>query len=142
MPTSATSFEQARVDVRIQISALWISMLFLFAYGDIFGFFEPGRLEDVARGEVSGIEITQTFLVAVSLYIAIASVMVFLTLVLRPAVARWTNVVLPILYVASIVASLIGESSPYFWLLSLAEIVLLGAIVWLAWRWRTSEPAA
>jgi hypothetical protein len=36
--------------------------------------------------------------------------MVFLTLVLSPKVARWTNIVLSILYVASIVASVIGEN--------------------------------
>jgi hypothetical protein len=41
---------------------------------------------------VSGIEITETFLFAVSVYIAIASVMVFLSLVLRSRVNRWTNI--------------------------------------------------
>jgi hypothetical protein len=50
----------------------------------------------VISGEISGIEITQAFLFAVSVYIAIASVMVFLTLVLRPAVCRWVNLVLAI----------------------------------------------
>jgi hypothetical protein len=57
---------------------------------------------------LSGIAITQVFLFAVSLYIAIASVMVFLSLVLSPTVNRWTNIVLPSLYVVSIVASAIG----------------------------------
>jgi hypothetical protein len=33
--------------VRLKISALWVAMLFLFAYGDIFGFFRPGRIEEV-----------------------------------------------------------------------------------------------
>jgi hypothetical protein len=48
---------------------------------------------------VSGIEITQAFLFGVSVYIAIASVMVFLSLVLRPRVNRSANIVLPILYI-------------------------------------------
>jgi hypothetical protein len=30
--------EDVRIGVRLKISALWIAMLFLFAYGDIFGF--------------------------------------------------------------------------------------------------------
>ena len=138
---SSNVLDQARVNVRLQISGLWIAMLFLFAYGDIFGFFKPGQLADVANGEVSGIEITQAFLLAVSVYIAIASAMVFLTLVLRASAARWANIVLPVLYAVSIVASLIGESWVYFWFLSLAEIALLGAIVWLAWRWPRSDAA-
>jgi hypothetical protein len=65
-------------------------MLFLFAYGDIFGFFSPGQIQEVMAGEISGTAITQVFLFAVSLYIAIASVMVFLSLVLSPTVNRWS----------------------------------------------------
>ena len=109
-------------------------MLFLFAYGDIFGFFKPGQIEEMMSGEISGIEITQGFLFAVSVYIAIASAMIFLTLVLRPAVARWTNIVLAILYVASIVAAAIGEDA-YYLFLSAVEIAMLLLIVWYAWTW-------
>jgi hypothetical protein len=83
--------------------------------------------------------ITQVFLFAVSLYIAIASVMVFLSLVLSPTVNRWTNIVLPSLYVVSIVASAIGETSAYYWFLSIAESALLLLIVWYAWTWPRRE---
>ncbi len=33
--------EGVRIGVRLKISALWVAMLFLFAYGDIFGSFVP-----------------------------------------------------------------------------------------------------
>ena len=128
-------FEDVRVGVRLKISALWIAMLFLFAYGDIFGFFKPGQIEEVTAGTISGIEITEAFLFAVSAYIAIAGVMVFLSLVLRPNLNRWVNVVLPILYVVSIVASAIGEPSAYYLLLSVVEVALLLLIVRYAWTW-------
>jgi hypothetical protein len=55
-----SSLEDVRIGVRLKISALWIAMLFLYAYGDIFGFFRRGVIEDVIAGEISGIEITQT----------------------------------------------------------------------------------
>ena len=93
--TSSRTFEDVKVGVRCKIAALWIAMLFLFAYGDIFGFFSPGQIQEVTAGEISGMAITQVFLFAVSLYIAIASVMVFLSLVLSPTVNRWTNIILP-----------------------------------------------
>jgi hypothetical protein len=128
-----------RIGVRLKISALWIAMLFLFAYGDIFGFFRAGLIEDVIAGEVSGIKITQVFLFTVSVYIAIASVMVLLTLVLKPTVNRWTNIVLPILYIVSIAASVIGEDWAYFWFLSIAESALLLLIIWYAWTWPKQE---
>jgi hypothetical protein len=91
---SSRSFEDVRVGVRCKIAALWVAMLFLFAYGDIFGFFRPGQIREVMAGELSGMAITQGFLFAVSLYVAVASVMVFLSLVLSPTVNRRTNVVL------------------------------------------------
>jgi hypothetical protein len=67
--------------------------------------------------------------------------MVFLTLVLAPNVARWTNVVLAVLYIASIVAAAIGESA-YYWFLSAAEIVALVLIIWYAWTWARDDASA
>jgi hypothetical protein len=63
------------------------------------------------------------------------------SLVLSPTVNRWTNIVLPILYVASIAASAIGETSAYYWFLSIAESALLLLIVWYAWTWPRREGA-
>jgi hypothetical protein len=137
MPSSRI-LEDTRIGVRFKISALWIAMLFLFAYGDIFGFFAPGQIEEVMRGEISGIEITEGFLLAISVYIAIASAMIFLSLVLTPAINRWFNIVLPVLYVVSIVGSAAGESA-YFVFLSAAECALLLVIIWYAWTWPRQE---
>lgn len=131
--------EDVRIGVRLKISALWIAMLFLYAYGDIFGFFRTGLIEEVIGGEVSGIEVTQAFLFGVSVYIAIASAMVFLSLVLKPAVNRWSNIALPILYIASIVVSAIGETWAYYYFLSIGEIALLVLIIWYAWTWPTQD---
>ena len=127
--------DDRKVGIRLKISALWIAMLFLFAYGDIFGFFQPGQIEEVTSGTISGIEITDGFLLAASVYIAVASVMVFLSLVLPPAGSRWTNIVLSILYVVSLVASALGETAPYFLFLSVVECALLVLIAWYAWTW-------
>jgi len=137
--SSSGILEDVRIGVRLKISALWIAMLFLFAYGDIFGFFRTGLIEDVIEGEVSGVEITQVFLFGVSVNIAIASAMVFLSLVLRPPVNRRVNIVLPILYIVSIAISSIGETWAYYYFMSAAESALLALIVWFAWTWPTRE---
>ena len=132
--------EDVRIGVRLKISALWVAMLLLYAYGDIFGFFAPGQIEEVMGGEISGIEITQVFLFAVSVYIAIACVMVFLSLVLEPRLNRWINIVLSVLYIASIVASAIGDADAYFIFLSVVECALLLLILWYAWTWPRQDP--
>ncbi len=56
---SSRTFEDVKVGVRCKIAALWIAMLFLFAYGDIFGFLRPGQIQEVMAGEISGMAITQ-----------------------------------------------------------------------------------
>jgi hypothetical protein len=132
---AGSSLEEPRIGIRLKISALWTALLFLFAYGDIFGLLRRGVIQDVIAGEISGIEITQAFLFAVSIYIAIASAMLFLTLVLRPGLNRWVNIVLPILYIFSIAASAIGDDWAYLYFLSIAEISLLLLIIWYAWTW-------
>ena len=137
MAGDGSDLDDAPVNVRVKIVALWISMLFLFAYGDIFGFFAPGHIDEIQNGTIWGSKITQGFLLAVSTYVAIASLMVFLTLVLRPTFARWTNIVLALLYIVSIVASAVGETDAYFLLLSGAEIALLLLVIHQAWRWPT-----
>jgi len=65
--------------------------------------------------------------------------MVFLSLVLRPRVNRWTNMVLPVLYIVSTAFSAIGETWAYYYFLSIAEVALLLLIIWYAWTWPTQE---
>ena len=139
MSTSGSrNLEDVKVGVRLKISALWVAVLLLFAYGDIFGFLAPGHIQEVMESEISGIEITQTFLFAVSVYIAIAIVMVVLSLVLAAQVSRWANMVLATLYVVSIVASAVGEDA-YFVFLSVVEIALLVLLIRFAWAWPRTE---
>jgi hypothetical protein len=140
--TSAAAFvEDTKVGVRLKISSLWIVLLVLYAYGDIFGFFKPGQIEEVVSGEISGFEITDGFLFAISVYVAVATVMIFLTLVLPPAAARWSNIVLAVLYILTIVAAAIGESA-YYWFLSVLEVATLLLIARYAWAWPRASPEA
>jgi len=132
---NAGNLEAVRVDVKVKLAALWAAVLFLFAYGDIFGFFRTGVIKEIQAGRVSGVEISQTFLLAISVYIAIPSAMVFLSLVLRPSFNRWTHIVLSVVYAASVVLLTIGETWIYYIFLSVAETLLLLLIAWHAWRW-------
>ena len=140
MSTSSSGIlEDVRVGVPLKISALWIAMLFLFAYGDIFGFFRTGLIEEVIEGEVSGVEITQVFLFGVSVYIAIASAMVFLSLVLRPRgqPPSQHRVADPVHRLDRHLVC--RRDVGVLLLLSAAESALLALIVWYAWTWPMRE---
>src|SRR3954462_4568035 len=102
----------SKVDAKVLVSGLWISTLFVFAYVDIFGFWRADIINGALAGEVpgTGFEISQTFLTLTTLYILVPSLMVSVSLLAPARVNRVANVVLPLLYVASIVATVIGET--------------------------------
>jgi hypothetical protein len=143
--TKAGQYQDTKIDVKLVLSALWIAMLIVFAYGDIFGFFRADILRAALDGKVAtmGITIDQMFLVFSTVYILIPTLMVVLTLVLRPRVNRIVNIVVALVYAVSIVAFGIGEGWVYYLLASAVEVVFLVAIVRTAWTWpRTQvEPA-
>jgi Family of unknown function (DUF6326) len=134
--------EDIKVPVRLKISALWAATLFLYAYGDIFGFFRNDVIQSVKAGKIAGFQINQVFLLAVSIYILIPSAMVFLALVLKPAVNRWANLIISVAYFATIVVSAVGETWVYYIFLSIAESVLTLLIAWIAWRWPRQQVSA
>ncbi len=112
--------------------------MFVFAFVDIFGFFRADYRADIESGSISGITIGQTFLVGTTVYIAIPSVMVFLTLVLRPRINRIVNIALSIVYGFTIVGAAIGEWN-YFLLGSAIELGALAAITYYVWTWPHQE---
>jgi hypothetical protein len=134
MGATGTRLEPSPVNVRVKIAALWASMLFVFAYVDLFSLYRPDFRADVEAGEVGGFAVNQTFLLATTAYVVIPSLMVFCVLVLRPRLNRIVNIALAMVYAVSIIAATIGEWT-YFVLGSLIEAALLGAVVFYAWTW-------
>ena len=132
--TVETRFESASVNVRFKIAALWTSMLFVFAYVDLFSLYRPDYRAALERGEIGGFTVNQTFLVATTAYVVIPSVMVSFALILRPRVNRIVNIVLSAVYAATIIVGAIGEWS-YYTLGSAIEAALLAAIAYYAWTW-------
>lgn len=139
--TTDTKFEPATVNVRTKISALWTAMLFVFAYVDIFSLYRPDFRADIEAGQIAGITVDQTFLLATTIYIAIPSLMVFASLVLRPRVNRFVNIAVSIVLALTIIAGAIGGWN-YYLLGSAIEVALLATIVYCAWTWPRLVPAA
>ena len=129
-----STLEPLPVNVRIKISALWASMLFVFAYVDLFSLYRRDVRADLEAGEISGFTIDRSFLLGTTAYVLVPSLMVFAVLVLRPRVGRITNIALAVVYALSIVVGAIGEWS-YYVLGSAVEVGLLAAIVYYAWSW-------
>jgi len=137
----ARILEDVKINVKIKLSALWVTVMFLYVYGDIVGFMKPGALDHYIKGiGATGAPITQIALVQIAIAMAIPSVMVLLSLTLKPKANRWANIILGIFYTCFVALVNFGvEVSYYFMFLSFLEVVLTALIVWNAWKWPKQE---
>ena len=141
MSNTPIFLDDVKVHTKIKVSALWASVMFCYIYGDYFGLYKPGTLQDLLSGKMGPLgPTTQGILLGIVAMMAIPSVMVFLSLVLRPSLNRWLNIILGTVYTLIILITLPGTWMFYIFL-GVIEAVLTALIVWYAWKWprRVSE---
>jgi len=129
-----------KIDVKIKLSALWVTLMFLYTYADILGFYAPGNIEELISGELAGIQMTQGLLLGSALLMAIPSFMVFLSLTLQAKANRIVNIIAGIVYIVVLVSTfLTGRNPAYYILFAILKAVLLALVVWHAWKWPKKE---
>lgn len=132
---SSSNLDDVKIHVRFKLAALWSSLVFCYIYGDYFGLYTPGTLQEMLQGRMGPLgQVTQMVLLGTSLMLAVPSVMVFLTLALRPGITRWANIVLGLVYTAIMLMTMPGAWIFYIFF-GVVEVALSLAIVWYAWRW-------
>jgi hypothetical protein len=133
---SLRRLEDVQVPVRPKLSALWMSVMFLYVYVDILALYEPGTIDDILVGRVWEFDVSQGWALGALALMAIPSLMVFLSLALPARVARGANVVVASLFVFVSIGNAVGETWAFYWFGSAAEAVLLLMITWYAWTWQ------
>ncbi|MFM8320873.1 MAG: DUF6326 family protein [Chloroflexota bacterium] len=128
-----------RVDVKMKLSALWVALMLLYIYADIFSLHRPGQIQTMVSGRMGPFAVTQATLFGFSILMMIPAVMVFLSLTLKPVVNRWVNIVLGVLYTLVNLSNLIGETWAFYIGFGLVEIVLTLLIAGYAWQQRGPE---
>lgn len=141
--TTTRQYRDTQVDVKLVLSGLWVATMFLFAYVDIFGLYRAEALEALLDGRLANapFKVDQTFLILTVAFIVPPSLMVVLSLVLKPRVNRILNIVVSLLYAASAIVSCIGETWIYYIIGMLIEAALLVAVARVAWKWPPPQPA-
>ena len=134
MTDNARAATAPPIDTRLKIAALWTSLLFIFAYVDIFAFFRADILQGALAGKVAVFTVDQNFLLLTTIYVIIPSLMISLSLILPPRANRLTNIIVAAVYALTILGSCIGEVWIYYWLGSLTEVLLLLVILRYAWK--------
>ena len=139
--SATTGYQDYWINPRIKIAALWTSMLVIFAYVDLFSLYRADVRADIEAGKMFAFTIGQGFLLGVTIYIVVPSLMLFLSLVLPVRVTRMANIVAAVLYAVTIAGGAIGESNYYYILGSLSEAALLAGVVYYAWTWPKATDA-
>ena len=137
---TAKVLDDVKINVKIKLSAIWVTLMLFYIYADILGFYTPGTIEQVVSGEIGGVQITDGFLFIMAIWMAVPSVMVFLSLALKANVNRWVNIIAAIASILVLGTTFfVGEFSPRYTFQAIVEGVLILLIIWYAWKWPKNE---
>ena len=128
--------ENQKVNIKIKLAALWASVTLCYLYGDYFELYTPDKVNSLISGE-NNLDSPIKLLIA-SIVLAISSVMVAASIILKPKINQILNIVFGTLF--TIMMVLIGVYSTNEWylfyvFLAFLESFITALIVWYAWKW-------
>ncbi len=135
------TLQDTRIDVKVKLAALWASVMFIYVYVDIVGFYKPGVVEDILAEKVGSLDISQTWALGALGLMIIPSLMVFLSVALPARVNRMANLIVGSFFLFVSIVNVVGESWAYIYLGAAVEVVILVLIIRYAWRW-PAQPGA
>jgi hypothetical protein len=127
--------EDIKVNSKIKLSGLWVSMMLLYVYADILSLFRPGQVQEMLEGRMGPFPATQGSLLTAAILMIIPALMVFLSLALDAKANRNVNIFFGVLYALVNISNLLGETWVYYLAFGVVEIVLALLIIWHAWKW-------
>ncbi len=141
---TARSLEDVKINVKMKLSALWVAVMLCYIYGDIFTLNVPGIVEKIIAGKMMGlVSVTPMLLIGSSILMTIPSIMVFLSLALKPKINRWANIILGLLYTFVMLFTMLIDSfdpwRAFYMFLGIIEVAVTLLIVSYAWKWPKQE---
>jgi len=128
--------ENSKVNIKIKLAALWVSALFCYIYGDYFQLYTPDKVNSLISGE-NNLDSPINLLIA-SIVMAIPSVMVGASILLKPKINRILNILFGSIF--TLMMLYIGVNSMIEWysfyvFLAFLESIITALIVWYALKW-------
>ncbi|MBN9338249.1 MAG: hypothetical protein J0I88_10475 [Chryseobacterium sp.] len=134
-----TELQDHKINIKLQLSALWTGVMFLYIYGDYFELYVPGKVNGLLNGQNMLDNPGKLFLATVLL--AIPALLIFLNLMLKANFAKWLNIIWGLFF--SVFTLLVGISSLSAWktfyvFLAFLESLVTAIIVYKSWNWPKS----
>lgn len=122
-------------DIKIKLSAIWISRMLVGFLGDVLRFLQPGMLEEIISGDPGGIQMTNEILLLAAIIMLLPIVMVFLSLTLKDKLNRILNISIAIFLFIFDLTGVATYSYTYSILLILAGMGFNILSICYAWKW-------
>jgi hypothetical protein len=88
-----TVLEGLRIPTPVKLAGLWATVMFMYIYVDIIGFYQPGLIEEILVGKVWVFDITPTWMLMSVMLMTIPALMVYLSLafflISLPCLGTW-----------------------------------------------------
>ena len=139
--SNSTALIDFKINVKLKLAALWTSLMFLYIYADYFELKTPGKIQETMDLITPVGPVTPKLLVIFSLILIVPALMIFLSVFLKPAINRWVNIIVAILWslmsiliIASGISG-IGGWYTFYLLYQFVEVFVFILIIWQAWSW-------
>jgi hypothetical protein len=115
--------------------------MFIYVYADIKTLFQPEIPEQIISGIVSGMTINQSFLFAAAILMSIPAIMILLSLILKPRINRWVNIIVSFLHILLIIVTRFVPAKIWYYYIyyQSIEVIFHSLIIWYAWRWPVQD---
>lgn len=127
----------SELPVRIKLASLWISLMLLYLYADVFSFYRPGMIDSIAEGSMGPFTVSQSALLIASVLMLIPALMCTATFMFQRTLTRGLHLGFGALYTLVNIGNVVGETWWYYLQYGAVEGLLTVTIFVLAWRWRS-----
>lgn len=139
MKNYKNDLERFKVNTRIKLSGLWVTMMLLYIYCDLYSLHRPGYISEMIAGMIGPFEVNQGVLAGFGILMAIPALMIPVCLFLKSKISKWANVIVGALYTLVNIGNLIGEVWAYYWIYGILEVIVTIAIITVAAKWTREE---
>ncbi|WP_425287346.1 DUF6326 family protein [Lutimonas vermicola] len=141
--TSPKPLTNYSINIKVKLTVLWTALMFLYIYADYFRLMTPEKLERMMKLQTPMGPTSPGILVTFSVILIIPTLMIFLSIFLKPQINKWLNIVIASIYacisILIIVSSIDNEWQLFFVIFNFVEIVVFAIIISQAWKWPREE---
>lgn len=119
------------IDIRLQLSALWITLMLIYLLGDVIRIFSG----DAVPGEMDGVKVAKYMWTLAAVLMLIPILMVMLSLWLPYEINRWANIIVSVGFFLLNLFTLHTYPSFYDKFLLVVSMVFNVITVLYVWQW-------